>query len=171
MGRLCLLTLLAAAASLAAGPSRAQAPQVPTALAAPGENAVATFHAEGSQVYECKADAGGKLVWTFREPIATLLQAGKTMGRHYAGPTWELADSSAVVGKVVANVPGTTPNDIAWLKLDVASRRGSGLLADVTTVQRLNTHGGVLQGPCTEAGSFRSVAYSADYAFLNKSGH
>ena len=171
MSRLYLFALLAVAASLAAGPSRAQAPQVPPALAVPGENAVATFHAEGAQVYECKADAEGKLAWTFREPVATLLQAGKTMGRHYAGPTWELADGSAVVGKAVANVPGTTANDIPWLKLDVASRRGSGQLADVTTVQRLNTHGGVLQGPCTEAGSFRSVAYSADYSFLSKSGH
>ena len=61
--------------------------QVPDAIAAPGETVVATLHAEGAQVYECKADAGGKLAWQFREPIATLLLDGKTVGRHYAGPT------------------------------------------------------------------------------------
>jgi len=171
MHRVGWLALLAAAVSLAGTASRAQTPQVPAALAAPGENAVATCHAEGAQIYECKADSEGKLAWAFREPVATLLQAGKTVGRHYAGPTWELADGSAVVGKAVANVPGTTASDIPWLKLEVASRRGSGQLADVTTVQRLNTHGGALQGPCTEAGSFRSVPYSADYSFLSKSGH
>ena len=37
----------------------------------------------------CKAGADGKLAWTFREPIATLLADGKTVGRHYAGPNWE----------------------------------------------------------------------------------
>jgi hypothetical protein len=38
----------------------------------------------------------------------------------------------------------------------------------VTTVQRLNTHGGAAQGACDQAGAFRSVAYSADYSFLKK---
>ena len=51
----------------------------------------------------------GKLAWAFREPIATLFQDGKTVGRHYAGPTWELSDGSAVVGKVAASAPGATP--------------------------------------------------------------
>ena len=78
----------------------------------PGETLVATIHAEGAQVYECKADAGGKLAWQFREPIATLLVSGKTVGRHYAGPNWELADGSAVVGKVARRAPGATANDI-----------------------------------------------------------
>jgi Protein of unknown function (DUF3455) len=54
-------------------------------------------------------------VWTFREPIATLLLDGKTVGRHYAGPNWEHTDGSAVVAKVAANTPGKTPNDIPWL--------------------------------------------------------
>jgi hypothetical protein len=58
----------------------------PDTIAAPGETVVATMHAEGAQVYECKADAGGRLVWQFRVPVATLLLDGKTVGRHYAGP-------------------------------------------------------------------------------------
>ena len=41
-------------------------------------------------------------------------------------------------------------------------------LADVTTVQRINTHGGAAQGACDQAGAFRSVPYSADYVFLSK---
>lgn len=143
--------------------------QVPAAVAAPGETTVATFLAEGAQVYECKAGSDSKLTWAFREPIATLLLDGKTAGRHYAGPTWEDIDGSAVVGKVAGNAPGATPSDVAWLKLDVVSHRGSGLLADVTTVQRLDTHGGALQGACDKAGDFRSVAYSATYVFLRKS--
>jgi hypothetical protein len=142
--------------------------QVPPALVAAGQTAVATYHAEGAQIYQCTAGADGKLSWAFREPVATLLLDQKTVGRHYAGPTWELTDGSAVVGKAAANAPGATVNDIPWLKLDVVDKRGSGLLANIATVQRLNTHGGVLQGACDQAGSFRSVSYSADYSFLAK---
>jgi hypothetical protein len=141
--------------------------QMPPALVAPDQTILAVYHAEGAQIYECMA-AGGKLSWVFREPIATLLLNGKTAGRHYAGPTWELADGGAVVGKAIANAPGATADDIPWLKLDVVDRRGSGLLVRSSTVQRLNTHGGVMQGACERAGGFRSVAYSADYTFLTK---
>jgi hypothetical protein len=135
---------------------------LPDAITAGGETIVLTLHAEGAQVYECKAGADGKPAWAFREPIATLLVDGKTVGRHYAGPNWEHSDGSAVVGKVAGNAPGTTPNDIAWLKLEVVSRRGSGVLSGVTTVQRINTKGGKLEGTCDKAGAFASVPYSAD---------
>jgi hypothetical protein len=149
------------------GPATA-AETLPDSIAAPGETVVLGVHAEGAQVYECKAAADGKLAWTFREPIAALLSEGKTVGRHYAGPNWELGDSSAVVGKAIGNAPGATAADIPWLKLEVASRRGSGVLTPVTTVQRINTHGGKLDGSCDKAGEFKSAPYSADYVFLKK---
>jgi hypothetical protein len=142
--------------------------QVPAAIAASGETTVATYHAEGAQIYECKTGGDGKLSWAFREPIATLLLDDKTVGRHYAGPTWESVDGSAVTGKAVGNAPGRTANDIPWLKLDVVSRRGSGTLADVVTVQRINTNGGAAQGACDQSAAFHSVPYFADYVFLRK---
>jgi hypothetical protein len=145
----------------------AEAP-LPDAIAAPGEAMVLTVHAEGAQVYECKAGTDGKTAWAFREPVATLMADGKTVGRHYAGPNWEHSDGSAVVGKAVGNAPGATANDIPWLKLEVISRRGSGVLSSVTTVQRINTQGGKLEGACDKAGTFRSAPYSADYVFLRK---
>jgi hypothetical protein len=147
--------------------SAAAAEPLPDAITAPGETIVLSVHAEGAQVYECKT-ADGKLAWAFREPIATLLSEGKTIGRHYAGPNWEHIDSSAVVGKVVGNAPGGTAADIPWLKLEVASRRGSGVLTPVTTVQRINTHGGKLEGSCDKVGDFKSAPYSADYVFFKK---
>jgi Protein of unknown function (DUF3455) len=147
--------------------AKAQTP-LPDAIAAPGETVVLSVHAEGAQVYECKAAADGKLAWAFREPIATLLVDGKTIGRHYAGPNWEHIDGSAVAGKVIGNAPGTTADDIAWLKLQVSASRGSGVLTGVTTVQRINTKGGKLEGPCDKAGTFKSAPYSAEYVFLKK---
>ena len=143
--------------------------QAPEAIAAPGETLIAVTHAEGAQIYDCKADTDGHLVWQFREPIATLLIDGKTAGRHYAGPTWELADGSTVMGKQTGRAQGATPQDIPWLKLEVTSRRGTGRLTDVTTIQRLNTKGGVAEGPCGPAGALLGVPYSADYVFLRKS--
>jgi Protein of unknown function (DUF3455). len=142
--------------------------QVPDAIAAANEAVVATVHAEGAQIYDCKADAGGKLVWQFREPIATLLVDGKTVGRHFAGPSWELADGSAVTGKITGRAAGATPKDIPLLKLEAGSHRGSGQLAGVTTIQRLNTKGGVVEGSCDSAGTFLAAPYSADYRFLKK---
>jgi Protein of unknown function (DUF3455) len=159
------LPLLLLSSSLLA--ARAEAP-LPDAIAAPGEAAVLTVHAEGAQIYECRAGADGKPAWAFREPIATLLVDGKTVGRHYSGPNWEYSDGSAVVGKAAGNAPGATSNDIPWLKLEVISHRGSGILAAATTVQRINTIGGKLEGACDKAGAFRSAPYSADYVFLRK---
>src|SRR5947209_11005460 len=159
---------LIALSLLAAMPAAAQA-QVPAAIAAPGETTVATFHAEGAQIYECKAGSDGKLAWSFREPIATLLLEGKTVGRHYAGPSWEHMDGSAVTAKAAGNAPGKTANDIPWLKLEVTAQRGSGALSGVATVQRINTAGGVLTGTCDKAGALHSAPYSADYVFLKKS--
>ena len=146
---------------------RAETP-LPEAIAAPSEATVLTVHAEGAQVYDCKAGPEGKLTWAFREPIATLMADGKTVGRHYAGPNWESVDGSAVVGKASGNAPGATTNDIPWLKLDVISKRGSGILTPVTTVQRINTQGGKLDGACDKAGATKSAPYSADYVFLRK---
>ena len=61
-----------------------------------------------------------------------------------------------------------TDNDIAWLKLEATAHKGNGMLANVTTVQRINTVGGKLEGACDTAGQYRGVAYSADYVFLRK---
>src|SRR3954468_23520373 len=104
-----LLAIIAAAAhpsaALAQVPPALALARAPPALAAPGESAVVTLHAEGAQVYECKPGNDGKLAWAFREPIATLVLDGKTVGRHYAGPNWEHMDGSAVVGKAAGNAP------------------------------------------------------------------
>lgn len=64
--------------------------------------------------------------------------------------------------------PGATPNDIPWLKLTVVSQRGNGVLSGVTTVQRINTQGGKLEGTCDKLGATHSAPYSADYVFLRK---
>lgn len=112
------ISLSLAFAALALPASIAGA-EVPNAIATSGETLVVTAHAVGAQVYECKANASGNLVWQFREPIATLFIDGKTVGRHYAGPHWEMSDGSVVRAKVAGNAPGTSRDDIPLLKLEV----------------------------------------------------
>jgi hypothetical protein len=73
--------------------------QLANSIVTTGETEVARVRAEGAQIYECKAGSDGALTWQFREPIATLITDGKTIGRHYAGPNWELIDGSAVSAK------------------------------------------------------------------------
>jgi Protein of unknown function (DUF3455) len=161
----CCAALALALGILVAGAALAQ---LPDAIATLDAGPLLTLHAEGAQVYECKSDRDGKLSWTFREPIAALMLDGRTVGRHYAGPTWEHADGSSVKAKLVGSAPGASAADIPWLKLEVIERRGAGALAGADFVQRINTVGGVLQGSCERAGGLRSIAYAADYVFRRK---
>lgn len=152
-------TLLACSGSLA---------QVPAQIAAADEVQIAFIHAQGAQLYECKASAPGQAVWKFREPVAALIQNGQTIGRHYAGPTWELDDGSRITGKVIGRAPGATTSDIPLLKLEVTGRSDKGLISTATTIQRLNTFGGTAEGACEREGVLLSVPYSADYSFLRR---
>ncbi len=160
-----IVSCLAASLLLPLSPALGQIPQ---AVAAPGETPVATISAQGVQIYQCVADAEGKLAWRFREPVATLLIGEKTVGRHYAGPHWEMGDGSKIEGKVVGTAPGASAEDIPLLRLNITSRHGWGILSNIVTVQRLNTKGGVARGDCAAAGSFLNVPYSADYIFFEK---
>jgi len=155
---------LPALALLAVGASPVAAQ--PAAFGVADRATVMSVHAEGAQIYECKADAAGRLAWSFREPVATLLRDDQTVGRHYAGPHWALDDGSLVQGKVAMSQPGSTADDVPWLKLDVVRNSGAGALKDATLVLRLNTHGGALKGDCPSAGALRAQPYSADYVFL-----
>ncbi|KAF1026341.1 MAG: hypothetical protein GAK37_02683 [Pseudomonas sp.] len=145
---------------------RAQAQDLPDPLSGEANTVVLTVRAEGVQVYNCAKDASDQLTWQFREPLATLMVNGKTVGRHFAGPTWQLDDRSSVVGKVVAQAPGATPRDISLLRLQVTSHQGEGELSQVLAVQRLHTQGGVYGGSCEHAGDLHVEPYSADYRFL-----
>jgi hypothetical protein len=152
---------------LAAGPATAQSPiAAPVAFGVADRAPLLVLHGVGAQIYACVADAGGRKAWTFREPVATLIGDGKTVGRHYLGPTWALADGEVITGKTSASAPGATPADVPLLKLDVVERHGDGALAAATVVLRLNTRGGDLKGACDHVGDLRAEPYAADYIFL-----
>ncbi|MFZ0560898.1 MAG: DUF3455 domain-containing protein [Terriglobales bacterium] len=145
-------------------------PKVPDAIQAhPGEEVVLVAHASGSQIYACRPGADGKFSWTLKAPDAELKDGnGKVIGSHFAGPAWKLKDGSEVTGKAAAHVDSPDPNSVAWLRVDVISHSGQGLLAHVTTIQRVNTRGGKppAQG-CDQltADAETKISYTADYYF------
>jgi hypothetical protein len=149
--------------------------EMPREIGGPGEIPGIALHAEGAQIYECWADSNNQLVWRLREPIATLMDDGNSVGRHYAALHWEYVDPSTLVwehkdgslvkAKVVARAAGRTAHDLPWLKLHVTAQVANGMFYGVTHVQRINTQGGMASGSCDLAGTLRSVPYSADYVF------
>jgi hypothetical protein len=128
-------------------------------------------HAAGVQIYECgpKADQPAVLEWTFRAPEATLTdKSGKPLGKHYAGPTWELNDGSSVVGAVQARDPGPLPSAIPWLLLSAKSTAGTGKLSTTKSIQRLDTVGGTAPTAACGPSNLKQIArvpYSARYDF------
>jgi hypothetical protein len=120
----------------------------------------------GAQIYECRKADQGRLEWVFREPAAALIKDGKTLGVHYAGPTWRMNDGSSIKGVVVKQAQGTTSGDIPWLELNAIDHLGKGALSNVTGVRRIRTTGGKISGSCMNEGSFTSAPYEAEYIFI-----
>jgi hypothetical protein len=139
---------------------------IPDKLAPPQEGLlIGKYAAKGVQIYVCSVK-GSANEWSFKAPEARLIDAqGALFAKHYAGPTWEAPDGSKVVGKLLANEPAPKADSIPWVLLSGAPS-GSGVLAGVRFVQRINTSGGVgPTGACPTAGAERRVDYTADYAF------
>ena len=145
-------------------------PDVPDAIQAPaGEEVVLFAHASGSQIYTCQAGAAGTFSWTLKAPEAELRdRKDKIIGQHSAGPTWKLKDGSAVTGKPAAQVDSLDADSIPWLLVKVESHSGKGLLAKVTSIQRVHTHGGKPPADgCDEShrDAETKSSYTADYYF------
>lgn len=150
----------------------ASAPGVPAAIVPAGETAVARIAARGVQIYECRAKAGAPAgaEWAFVAPEADLFDAsGYAIGKHYAGPHWEVGDGSKLVGSVKARADAPRGGAVPWLLLNAKSVGGAGKLAKVTSIQRINTAGGLAPaGGCdtTTLGKPARVPYTADYVLF-----
>ncbi len=175
------LSLVACAASPNAPAPTASADQpierdacpdgVPAALApADDQDLSFVFNASGVQEYTCQATATG-FGWVFIAPDADLYLTSNDsniVGHHFAGPTWEYQDGSFVVARKVAGVT-VDPTAIPWLLLVATSHGGpDGRMTDITSIQRLETVGGI--APATgcdadHAGAAADVPYTASYFF------
>ena len=126
------------------------------------------------KIYECRAraDQAESYAWAFVAPDADLFDAsGKRIGRHYAGPHWESNDGSKIAGSVKESVPAPRAGAIPWLLLSAKTVGPKGSFSEITSVQRVNTTGGL--APATncslgELGATVRVPYTADYYLLKR---
>src|SRR5258708_21328301 len=171
-------TTIAAGASLAAllaGCASAQIGMnavVPENLKVPAPKTLSVVaQATGVQIYECAASKTDptRFEWVFKAPEAQLVDnAGKSIGKHYAGPTWESNDGSKAVGEVKARDDGPDANAIPWLLLSAKSAEGNGIFGKTQSVQRVNTVGGKAPADgCSQAqiGKEARIPYRATYNF------
>jgi len=143
---------------------------VPAAIQTPsGAVVYLEVLASGVQIYECSLRPDSTYQWALKAPRATLSDtSGKSFGKHYAGPTWEAADRSLVVGEAKAQSPSPTPGAIPWVLLAAKSSSTSGVLSNVKYVHRLATVGGVAPAQGCSDSTIRQqieVPYTATYVF------
>jgi hypothetical protein len=149
------------------------APHATAQITLPQGNApFLTLFGDGVQIYDSAANPNtpGTFIWNFTAPQANLFtDASETtlFGTHFAGPTWmSNADGSSVVGARIGSQASATPNSIPQLLLKAQSHSGTGIFAEVTYIQRLNTVGGLAPStpPTGFDQEFRSP-YTATYRF------
>jgi len=160
--RILPIALLAALAI--AAPAQASTSLLPPA----GNQLVDAGYATGVQIYRCNDGA-----WTLSAPRATLTNVfGQPTWTHFAGPTWQHKDGSAVVGEAIASVT-VSRTAIPWLLVKAVSTspgQTGNTMVGTTYVQRLATRGGLAPAAstCTTAGSTQEVPYTAVYTFWKK---
>jgi hypothetical protein len=149
--------VLGGAATASATPAPAK---VPDAIKVPaGNRPLATYGAEGVQIYGCTDGA-----WALLQPAAVLSKHGQPVALHSKGPVWtSTLDGSTVGAAAAASAP--RPGAIPELLLKANLNTGDGAFGKVTYIQRLDTRGGVAPAGTCAAGAQTAVRYSADYAF------
>jgi Protein of unknown function (DUF3455) len=167
------LPLLVAACAMLQKP--APTVNVPDKLKPPANESLAMIvPAKGVQIYECRAkkDQAGAYEWAFVAPEADLFDTnGNKIGRHYAGPHWESTDGSKIAGTVKANSDAPQADAIPWLLLVTKSVGPQGSFSKITSIQRVNTAGGVApKTVCAQStvGTTARIPYTADYYLLTE---
>ena len=148
------------------------APVVPENLKVPATQTMSLeAQATWVQIYECSAGKTDptRFEWVFKAPEVELFDsAGRRIGKHYAGPTWESNDGSRVIGEVTERNDGPDANAIPWLLLNAKSTSGQGVFSQTQSIRRVHTAGGKSPAEgCNQAqtGQQARVAYKATYYF------
>ncbi|HEX5634061.1 MAG TPA: DUF3455 domain-containing protein [Gemmatimonadales bacterium] len=169
MTRLALLALAAAVALPAAAAIRPPSGVSARLQPSPAEEPAFMLSASGVHIFECRAFADG-YAWAFTAPDATLYEGGRSVGTLSSVNLFESSsDRSSVSGVVRAVQPNGGNLPLALLRAIPTSE--AGLFAGVTSVQRVNTAGGVAPaGGCGEdnAGAEARVGFTADYYFYKR---
>lgn len=162
--------------------SQSETISIPQAIQLPqnlpnGNSLVAAFYAIGVQKYKAQQIPGSNPVtyqWVFVAPEADLYDSTNTkVGTLSAGPSWQLSPADSMFGQNFnppRTVPSPDPDSIDWLLLMLKTgKTGTGVFANVSYVQSVDTHGG--KPPSTSpvsVGQTINIGYTAVYRFSMK---
>ena len=137
-----------------------------------GNRVILETTADGVLNYECRANAttAGTLGWVLVGPKAELTDRGGKKVADYFGPpaTWRHVDGSSVIGAQLAIAPVVGATNLPVQLVRGTPGASSGMLQNVTYIQRINTKGGLdFTKACTQAdiGDKMTQRYQADYVF------
>ena len=144
--------------------------EVPGALNPDNRSIFNVVSATGVQIYSCTRNPAGAIGWVFKGPEAQLFDAqDKPVGKHYAGPRWESFDGSTIAGTLRERIDAPQADAIPWVLLTAKSVGPEGSFSKVTSIQRVNTVGGIApKNGCSQAtvGTPARINYTADYYFF-----
>jgi hypothetical protein len=170
---------LALALIVAAWPCLAAIPE-PAGIArhlraGPNEEPAFMLSASGTNLFQCRqrVEDPNAYSWFFVAPDLTLFEGSRTAGSHNAASRFDsVSDRTSVFTLLGATQPGGVDN-MPWAKLRAVPAGESGMFAGVTTIQRVNTAGGVAPAEgcnAASAGVETRVNFSADFYFYKRRG-
>jgi hypothetical protein len=127
----------------------------------------------GQQVFECRPGVTdpNAFDWAFVAPDVTLYDGARSVGRLATINVWEsTSDRTGVSGAVRATQPGGA-NNLPWASFRAIPSGDSGMFAGVTSIQRVNTNGGIAPATGCDAshtGTETRVPFTADYYFYKR---
>lgn len=169
------LVIASLAAALAATPAFALLePQGlgPNLHAAANERPAFMLSANGVMIYQCKATLPNPNVyaWLYVAPDATLYDGGHEIARMTTPNLMEsLGDGSSVSG--IVRAAQSSPGALPWTFAQAQAIGESGIFANVSSMQRVNTRGGLAPAAGCNAdneGAESRVAFTADYYFYRR---
>ena len=137
---------------------------------APNEEAAFVLSSEGVHVFECKPAVGG-YAWAFVAPDVTLYEGGRSAATQTTPDQWDATSDRSSVSATVRSTQAAGPNALPWALMRAVPGSESGLFAGVTSIQRVNTSGGVAPATgcgASTAGSEARVPLTADYYFYKR---
>jgi hypothetical protein len=131
--------------------------------------------ANGVQIFECRQSPTDANVysWSFVGPDATLYEGSRSVGRHATANHWESTSDRTSVSGVPRATQSAGGNNLPWLAFRAIPAGEGGMFEGVTSIQRVNTTGGVapLTGcGATSVGSETRVPFTADFYFYKRRG-
>jgi hypothetical protein len=138
------------------------------------ETVFATFMVKGVQLYECRVVRADPAAygWAFIATEAALFDAaGNRIAEHYAGPSWHAEDGSRMTGQLRAEIDPPRRGAVVWQLFRVIPGGRPGLFSRASSLQQVNTAGGVMPPIVCHhgnAGAIARVPYTADHYLLRE---